>query len=408
MLLSDATRPAIVVREFEAATVALTVTEAAILRDSFGAYLTVQPDWLPGHYKLAATHFVGAIRTGDLHIRIESKTPAPNLFYMLTYAYGLPELRDEVTELLTGDDIFEFVVSVFVKRIEDLARKGILRAYQVYEESQPFLRGRLMLRQQLRNELAAPGRFAQELHDFTADVRENQILAWTLHKLARYTYRSPALAHRLRRIAHGFVEVSLTPIRDAEFDRVIFTRLNAGYRTPLRIARLLLQLLSIEGERGQHPFNAWLLNMNLLFEKFVANYLAEYIDSRPALRHRLALEIQHNYPLSSLDTETANPDIVFRQAGRAVAVLDTKHKLLDGKPGAEDRRQLLEYCNVLRLAHGTLIYSGGQSTRPCRTYQGSIEFVLHNLIWPLDGSLDHFRQRSDQLASGLTQALVQP
>ena len=102
---------------------------------------------------------------------------------MLTYAYGLPELRDEVTELLTGDDIFEFVVSVFVRLVEDLARKGIVRAYEVYEESLPFLRGRLMLREQLRSELTAPGRFAQELHDFTADIRENHILAWTLHKL---------------------------------------------------------------------------------------------------------------------------------------------------------------------------------------------------------------------------------
>ena len=167
----------------------------------------------------------------------------------------------------------------------------------------------------------------------------------------------------------------------------------------MRIARLLLQLLSIEGESGDHPFNAWLLDMNRLFELFVANYLAEYVDSRPALRRQLGLQIQHAYPLSDLDSETANPDIVLVRNSPPVAVFDTKHKLLQGKPSAEDRRQLLEYCNVLRLAHGTLIYSGGQGTRLFRSYQGSTDFILHNLIWPLDGSLDLFRHQSDQLAA---------
>ncbi len=161
LAVNEATRPAIVVQEFGSATVALPRAEVRILRENFGAYLDVQPEWQPGYYRLTATHYVGAIQIGELHIRIEPKTAAPNLFYMLTYAFDLPKLRDEITELLTGDDIFEFVVSVFVRLVEDLVRKGIYRAYQVHEESHPFLRGRILLRDQLRNELTAPGRFAQ-------------------------------------------------------------------------------------------------------------------------------------------------------------------------------------------------------------------------------------------------------
>lgn len=375
--------------------------EFDILTKHFAKYVGVTYDFPSGKFSLAATHYVGVIQVGDLRIRVVPKTPAMNLFYMFTYAYDLPIEWNDLTELQEGEDIFEFIVKLFVQQVEELVHQGIFRSYQSLDDSLPYLRGRIRIADQIRREITAPGRFSQELHDYTADVVHNRILLWTLHRLSRLPWRSPFLNQHVRRVEQVFAEVLLSPVQDSDFDSIVYTRLNDAYLSRHRLARLLLQMHSIEGSQGLHNFNSWLLDMNQLFELFVAHYLEEYIDEDAALRSLLRIELQERVVLDPQRDEDVYPDITIKHGSRSLLVLDTKNKILKHRPDNDDRRQMREYANILHLEDAWLIYSGGAATRPSREYSGLLPFTLHTLVWNLDGALDQFRVRCRETAERL-------
>lgn len=376
--------------------------ERITLDRRFRGFVDVAQDWRTGKFTLAASHYVGVVQIGRLRIRIEPKAPATNFFYMLTYANRVRVNWNEITELNDVDEILELIVRAFVEQVEKLLRRGVYRTYRAEEETRPFLRGRLLLAEQLRQSVNSPGRFAQRLHEYTSDVAENRILLWTLHRLERMPWRDPLLNRRIRRLEANLDEVALAPVTETDFEGLVYTRLNEGYRSPHRLARLLLHMRSIEGVEGQHHFSGWLLDMNKLFEQFVGVYLSEHA-ARESLP-RYTVQLQSTLELGVNHSQTSTPDIVIRQGGRACAVMDTKHKVLTGTPSESDRRQLLEYAVNLHLHDGFLIYSSSTSaspSQPTHEFGGGWPFSLHSAIWSLDGTLAEFKARSSKTADWL-------
>jgi 5-methylcytosine-specific restriction enzyme subunit McrC len=373
---------------------------------NFGQYLTVEWDLVAESYVLAARQYVGTIEVDDVRIVIASKAPTDNLFYMLTYAYELPQFREEHSDTGESEDLFEFVVEIFVGQVGQLARQGIFRAYVTQHEDEPFLRGRLQLAEQIRHDAIQPGRFWQESVHYTADVPENRILKWTLWRLSRANYRNPLLKSRLRRALTSFSEVSLVSVASDDFDRIVYTRLNAAYQSRINLARLLLQHRSVEGKEGDVSFAAYLFDMNRAFELFVARYLAAHFADVKGPGRTVDVDIQREIWLDEAQRERARPDIVLRRNGRPYLVLDTKHKKLEGMPEESDRHQMLEYCNTLRLRRGVLIYSDGTPQTVERAYAGEMSWTLRSEVLSLTGSLNEFRARCDAFAERFSDAVT--
>jgi 5-methylcytosine-specific restriction enzyme subunit McrC len=272
----------------------LTRSHAQLLADKFGRYLTVQPNW-GGGYTLRAGHHVGVIALDGLRILIQPKVPLDNLFFMLTYAYDLPEFRREQTDLVVAADLFEFIVDIFVRQVDSLIRHGIHRAYVDREENDCFLRGRLLVAEHLRRNRILQDQVYQQRNDYTEDVLENQILRHALALLSRQRYSEESLRPRLRRAHSAFAAVQPVAITPGDCDRVHYTRLNERYRSRVNLARLLIQHLSLEGQAGDQRFFAFLFDMNQVFELFVAQSLKESFAADP----NFSLDIQ---PTIWLDT----------------------------------------------------------------------------------------------------------
>ena len=379
-------------REYESCQCAtLTHEQANTLRQQYGRYLSIQPAWEAGAWELTARQYVGAIVLSDLRVIIESKVGLQNLFYMLTYAHDLADFRKEVVQLAAGDDVFEFIVVIFLRQVEQLVQRGIYRAYITEEDNYPFLRGRLVLADHLQRNALHVQRFYQRISEFTADVLENHILRYTLGLLSRLEYRERDLRQQIRRVASAFAEVSLMPIAPADCDRVVYTRLNAAYRTRINLARLLIQHLSLEGRAGSTEFASYLLDMNKVFELFVARFLASHFASHSSLQ----VEIQPDIWLDTDRQEKGIPDIVLRRDGCPFLVLDTKYKTFHSKPDEADRNQMVTYCHTLGLPRGILIYANDQPVNHHANFKG---IVLNAQTLALHGSLDEFRVRCQQFA----------
>ena len=374
--------------------------QAGVLRESYGTYLTVDRSWEDLHkFNLTARNYIGTIVTDELRIHIQPKTPITNLFYMLTYAYELAKFRDGESPLAEGQDLFEFLLEIFVKQIDQLVRQGIYRGYIDFEEDRPYLRGRLMLAQQLQKNAVQLTRFQQRTNELTADLRENRILKHTLWLLSRMGFDDPGLRRRVRRTLTAFSEVSPVPVGPADCDRVVYSRLNGAYQTPINLARLFLQHLSLEGHEGETHFKTYLLPMHQIFELFVARFLEEYFAANP----RFSVDIQPQIFLDAEQREKGIPDFVINRDGQPYLILDTKYKLWKGKPNDEDRNQMFMYCHTMDVRRGILIYS---DARPFH-YEGKFKgMTLAARPLALDGDLEAFKDRCRVFAEGFAKEIA--
>jgi len=377
-------------------TAELSAAQAAALRERYADHVTVQPDWELGSYVLTARQSIGVIVLDGLRLRIAPKVPLTNLFYMLTYAYDLPLFRDEAAPLAVGDDIFQFLVELFVRQVDGLARQGIQRGYVELEENAPTLRGRLLLGEHLRRNAVQPARFAQSINDFSADRLENRILKAALWRLNGAVYSNPELRRRVRRALSAFSDVSLVAVRPEVCEQVVYDRLNARYRRPINLAQLLLRYLSLEGHAGRVPFMAYLLPMAEVFERFVARYLADHFAAHP----HISVRAQESIWLDEALRERGRLDILLRWAGRPVLILDTKYKTFAGAPDEADRNQMFMYGHALGVGRAMLVYADDREVDYEAKFPG---MALAARSLALNGSLADFRQRCRALARALAE-----
>lgn len=360
--------------------------DALQIRALFGDYVEVGRDLVSGHYALKAGHHVGVLIMGSVRIVVEPKTPVENLFEMLTYAYDLPQFRREEAPLTESAELFHFIIRIFAGQVGQLLRQGIYRRYVDLEENQSFLRGRLLLDQQVQRNAVRADRFYQQLNEYTADVLENRILKYTLWQLSRLATLDSRLRRRLRRALNGFADVSLVRVSGTDCLDVLYTRLNNRYQTPINLAHLLLEHLSLEAKVGGVSAASFVFNMNEVFERFVAYYLREHV---PALDDRLQVEIQPNIWLDVERQEKAIPDIVLRKDGARCVILDTKYKVFKGSPSGADLHQMMAYCHSLQLGEAILIYPGAERIDYRRRFH---DFAVSGLNVDLEGELAAFRE----------------
>ena len=390
---AGATGPAtLYLREYETCQCsALSLEQASALSARFARQLTVGWNWHLQAWELTAKQYVGVIVLNDLRIVIEPKVGLQNLFYMLTFAHDLAIFRRESVQLAVGDDLFEFIVVIFLRQVEQLVQRGIHRAYVTEEDNLTSLRGRLILADHLQRNALHVQRFYQRISEYTADVLENRILRHTLDLLGRLEYTDPNLRLQIRRVASAFADVRPAPVTPADCDRVIYTRLNAAYQTRINLARLLMQHLSLEGRAGSTEFAAYLLDMNKVFELFVARFLSNHFADHPSIR----VEVQPDIWLDTDQQEKGVPDIVLRRDGVRYLVLDTKYKRFWGKPDNADRNQMVTYCHTLGLPRGILIYADDISVPYHADFKG---IILNAQTLALHGSLTSFKERCQQFS----------
>lgn len=346
------------------------------LQREFSKELEVRPTGVSGSFEVKATQFAGAIVAPGLELRILPKCGIKNLFFLLGYAYRLARIRKELVLQEEVDDVREFLVQIVVRQLEDLLQRGMRREYLEKDDDLKVLRGRLLLDTLVRRapgrELSIPCRF----EDFTPDVPANQVFRHTLDRLP--PSKSLELQGRRLRLMKLLRSVSLRAFTSREVDEFQYDRLNAHYEAPHQLCRILLEASGMEGRAGNRNLSSFLIDMNQVFEQFVAGWLEE------RLPRDLVLRTQSR---SSLDLRGAieiRPDLIASRRGLDVFVGDTKYKRPDGKkPRVSDAYQILAYCRARELRTGLLIYpsdSTGFERFPVRDGGNTIEFVGVSLI----------------------------
>lgn len=337
-------------------------------------------------WRLTAQGWVGHIPlTPEFHLALQPKVKLANLFRMLDYAYQLKSFRflAGLVGCQTLAEFYEELASILAKRVLDRGRKGFYRAYLPRTERLPYLRGRL----EMEAAHVAPGRVGLPCHyqEHTADIADNQILAWTLFCIARSGLGSERVLPLVRR-AYRALQGLVTPVPHPPADCVdrLYHRLNEDYRPLHALCRFFLEQSGPGHQVGERTMLPFLVDMARLYERFVAEWLKHHLPPPWKLAVQERVEVGRATPFHF------EIDLVLYDAGRDAArcVLDTKYKTGAG-PAPADIHQMISYAHTKGCSEAVLVYPA----RPAQPFDEVIRGIrVRSLTFALDGDLEQAGQ----------------
>ena len=368
------------------------------LHAGFESQVAVEaPSFLNGNcWRLTSQGWVGYIPlTPDVHISLCPKVPIRNLFGMLEYAYRLKGFRilDGLVDSESIAQLYDRLAVVLARRVLDRVRRGLYRSYVGQDDDLPYVRGQLDLAEHMKDpsRVTLPCRFEEH----TADLEDNQILLWTLTRVLECgvcTERSLQVVRQARRALQGFACATAFSAESC-VDR-LYNRLNDDYEPMHALCRFFLEHTGPTHRAGDRRMLPILVNMEGLFELFVAEWLKRHVRSQYLVRPQV------NVRLTMGQTVSINIDITVEDVstGETVLVLDTKYKAQEQAAPA-DIQQVVAYAEAKGCRRAVLVYPVKLAT----TIGGlwGREIRVESMAFRLDGDLEECgRELLGQLVPG--------
>lgn len=313
-----------------------------------------------GKYDLTPDQRIGLVCLPTVVIEVRPKVPMSSVLFLVSYACDAAKWFEQQPDLARDADLVEILAIMLARVVEQVTRRGLLNGYECEDESLQAPRGRILFEEQLRRRLGFSPPIEVRHDIFTADIVENRLLLAALDAMGRLPQRSLAAKRELARAKRLFGAVRLVRFAPPNIPEIGFTRLNSHYHPAVSLASLLLRSSSLDLGAGAGRGSAFLIDMNVVFERFVRmamrNALGADTGTFPDRPPRMWLDQKGTVPLK--------PDLCLVKDGRVVWVGDAKYKRLpSGAYNNSDLYQLLAYCVALGLAGGTLIYAADQGVR---------------------------------------------
>jgi 5-methylcytosine-specific restriction enzyme subunit McrC len=315
-----------------------------------------------------------------MEVQVVPKLVGGNLgvLQMIDYSSGLGALRRSkgVRQISAeGASLIDLICLLLGEECERLTRQGLIHDYVEREDSLPRLRGKLLIRQQATKRYGQINALECSFEEFEADTLENRILAAALG-VGRRIAQFPPVRTSLSRLHTIFSEVCEAKELDIVSARgeLSYHRRNAHYRPAHELAWLVLEARGIQNifERGPQESFSFLIDMNLLFERFVTRLFEEAfrggtVRVLPQRKDRsIVMNERTGRPYSAI-----TPDLLLEWGPvtrRRRVPVDMKYKLYDDrKADPHDVYQTFFYAYAYRgesdLPMAFIVYpAGAQST----------------------------------------------
>ena len=314
------------------------------------------------------TSFVGVVRTPDGY-QIEV---LPKVGKVLGGNYG--EARDLLIEMLCclqgfrhvqtarakllalHMTLWEIFITEFLNTVEHVVKRGLRSDYLPKTDNLSALRGKLLMATHLLQNLCRADRFFAEFDEFSPNRPENRLLHAALSATLLHS-TSQTNQQLARELCFVFADVPVSTQPWLDFQRIRMDRDMGYYFDALAWARLILEDEAPLTGTGKHTAPSLLFPMEAVFEAFVARHLSRQL-ARPLT---LKGQAQSCHLVRHLDQNwfRLKPDLVVRDAGRDVLVLDTKWKLLDSlKSNGSDKYGLSQGDFYQLQAYGQSYLNG--------------------------------------------------
>lgn len=279
----------------------------------------------------------------------------------------LVELQDSpFTEAVAADldvhrmPLFELLLRYYLDQVAVVVRRGISRNYVQREGNLTQLRGKILVRENIRQNAANAARFYCQYEEFMADRPINRLIKSGLVIAAGLT-KLPRSQQICRELLGWFEEVQLPGDWRKEFRHVHWDRNVRHYHKAMPPCRILHERLNPLTRQGGNRAIAMLFPMERVFEDYVGACLRrQFSDLRieTQKRGRYLVDDHAGKPIFAL-----RPDFVLTSTHLTI-IADAKWKLIDQRDRANkygisqaDMYQLYAYSTkILRDAERSEVW----------------------------------------------------
>jgi 5-methylcytosine-specific restriction enzyme subunit McrC len=216
-----------------------------------------------------------------LHFSTKVKT---SLFYMLSYLRNEDEFYydpERLIEIREGSNFFDIIAKFYLNHLNEIVKRGLLKKNVRKRERLRYLRGKILIREQLRSNLVDKTRLTCEYFDLTYDNLENRIVMSALNALIPMIQYNANLRRDLRSLETLLKEhVPIVSINPQECNLVKFNRLNEYYRGIIGLSRIILEERFIRSVlKGSSKGFNFIVNMNQVYEDFISQMIEEVVET---------------------------------------------------------------------------------------------------------------------------------
>ena len=269
-------------------------------------------------------------------------------------------------------NMLEVFVHLFLNNLVLLTQRGLARHYQSEEDNQPYLRGRILFPQHIRENVANRARFYVGYDEFNANRPANRLIHSTIHKLMG-SVRQPRNQQLLHQLRISFSDIPQSEHPKSDWDRHQVDRSIQHYDEVMQWVGLFLFDYGLTTFAGKYVNQTLLFPMWEVFEDFVTASFRRYAQ-RFSVRKQGPQE-----PLVSIDGKGVfymKPDISLMSGGKTEFILDTKWKRINGESSdpkhgisQADMYQLFAYGKKYDCKQVALVYPETEQFREILRYK---------------------------------------
>lgn len=262
--------------------------------------------------------------------------------------------------------LFEIFIQMFLNDVQKLTRVGLKSGYVHIEENSKTFKGKLLVSQNIRENLVHQERFFVEYDEFQLNRPENRLVKSTLLYLNKKSNSDSNLAE-IRRQLMFFEQVDASVNYEADFSKVVKTRNTTEYENLMAWARVFLQNKSFSTFSGSTSVRSILFPMEKVFEAYVAKMLRKAVIKETTDDYWSEWNVHSQYGARYLFESPSNkfcmrPDIVMKKIDKINIILDTKWKRLVNDDSLnygisqQDMYQMFAYGHKYNCPNIWLIY----------------------------------------------------
>ncbi|WP_323595500.1 McrC family protein [Aliarcobacter butzleri] len=292
---------------------------------------------------LKAKQYCGILNFNDQDFyilpKIANRNDEKNLnifIYMLMYAYDVKLSNEQVASCANQKPtILEVFVQMFALNLLNELKKGLYKEYLTKQDNLPVLKGKYLINENLKYNFTK-NKIYCEYDEFSENNSLNQFFLYAVKYLQKFVNDKKLL----KQCELIFDEVEYKSVDINRVETINFSRLNVRFKTSFEIALLLLKQSIPLFNKDKKSF-AFLFDMNILFEKFIARIVKE-LDSNA--------KIQNQDDFGDL---TLKPDIILENQ-----IIDTKYKKLNSLDDIKqsDKLQAFSYGINYKVENVMLLY----------------------------------------------------
>ena len=296
---------------------------------------------------IQARNYVGVLQTkGGLTIeilpKIADKTDTDKskevFIKMLRTLKNFPFKSSNLASLKTQNlPILEIFISMFLRELETLVKKGVKSDYVTLEENLNFLKGKLNINEQIKRNSIHKERFYVEYSEFLSDIKINRIIKTTLKFLYKKS-NSSKNQQKIRELLFIFDEVSMCNDYKNFFTNYTINRQARHYEQTLLWCKIFLLGDTFTPHKGNDLAFALLFDMNALFESYVGNFIKKKYTN-------VSLQHSEKYLIENPKGFKLRPDIFLE--GKFIA--DTKWKIIRQDINESEKKYKISQADLYQL-----------------------------------------------------------